>query len=92
MPTQYRDTEIITGAERTASGPLLCSRPGAGYRGGESVALAGSGVRHRPVDVAFDSAYGQRQSFGPATAWPRGSPRPGLADKNTKGKRAGKFL
>jgi hypothetical protein len=63
MLTQYGDTEIITGAKRTPSGPSLCSRPGAGQQGGKFVAAGGSGLQHRPIDVAFDGAYRQSQSL-----------------------------
>src|SRR5271156_153520 len=64
MLTQYGDTAISTGAKRTPSGPSLCWRLGAGQQGGEFVAAGGSGLQHRPIDVAFDGAYGQSQSLG----------------------------
>jgi hypothetical protein len=45
VPTQYGDTEIIAGAGRTPSQAMsLCSRPVAGYQGGEFVATGGSGL------------------------------------------------
>ena len=64
MRTQYGDTEIVTGAKRTPSGPSLCWRLGAGQQGGQFVAAGGAGLQHRPIDVAFDGAYGQCQSLG----------------------------
>jgi hypothetical protein len=45
VPTQYGNTEIITGAKRTPSEAMsLCSRPLARYQGGEFVAAGGSGL------------------------------------------------
>jgi hypothetical protein len=51
-------------AERTPSGPSLCSRAGVGQQGGQFVAAGGSGLQHRPIDVALDGAYRQSQSLG----------------------------
>src|ERR1700758_2142315 len=52
------------GPECTPSEAMsLCSRAVARYQGGEFVAAGGSGLCHRPVDVAFDSAHRQGQSL-----------------------------
>jgi hypothetical protein len=63
--TQQEDTEIVTDTKPTPSEAMFTPfAPCRRKQGGEFVAGGGSGLRHGPVDVAFDGADGKNESLG----------------------------